>query len=305
MTPLILHNYPMSPFSEKIRAMLGYTGLDWQSVTTREMPPRPMVAALAGGYRKIPVAQVGADIFCDTRTIAAEIAARAGKPALALENCSEDVRAYVGVVDLDLFFACLLAARTKKLNRKVRQSMSLLDIARFFWDRIRMGMTATVDRSVLRGARPRTLQHLADVEQRLQQDFLFGAEPNHADFSTYHSLWFVRDLAESSLVSGFPNVMAWMDRMQAFGHGRRSDITAEQALAAARAATPRAIAAEHRTDPLIGRKVSIAPADYGQVPTTGMLVGATPHQWILAREEAGLGTLHLHFPKQGFALAPA
>lgn len=305
MTPLILHHYPMSPFSEKIRAMLGYAGLDWQSVTTREMPPRPLVAALAGGYRKIPVAQIGADIFCDTRTIAAEIAARAGKPGLALENCGEDVRAYAGVVDLDLFFACLLAAGTKKLNQKMRQSLSLPDIARFIWDRIRMGAKATVNRSVLRGARPRTLQHLADVEQRLQQDFLFGTEPNHADFSTYHSLWFVRDLAESSLVSRFPNVMAWMDRMQAFGHGGRSDITAEQALDAARDATPRPIAAEHRTDPLIGKQVSIAPSDYGQVPTTGTLVGATPHQWILAREEAGLGTLHLHFPKQGFALTQA
>ena len=91
MPDLILHHYPMSPFSEKIRAMLGYSRMHWQSVLTREMPPRPLVASLAGGYRKIPVAQIGADIFCDSRTIAREIAILANQPALALENCSPEV----------------------------------------------------------------------------------------------------------------------------------------------------------------------------------------------------------------------
>ena len=92
MSAIILHHYPMSPFSEKMRAMLGYAGLSWQSVIHKEMPPRPQLARLAGGYRKIPVAQIGADIFCDTRIISTEIAALAGKPELALENCSQEIR---------------------------------------------------------------------------------------------------------------------------------------------------------------------------------------------------------------------
>ena len=62
MSTLILHNYPMSPFSEKTRAMLGVAGLSWRSAPTREMPPRPVLAALAGGYRKVPLAQIGADL---------------------------------------------------------------------------------------------------------------------------------------------------------------------------------------------------------------------------------------------------
>ena len=39
MSELILHHYTLSPFSEKARAMLGYAGLQWQSVTVAEMPP--------------------------------------------------------------------------------------------------------------------------------------------------------------------------------------------------------------------------------------------------------------------------
>lgn len=93
MNTLILHHYAMSPFSQKSRSMLGYAGLQWLSVITREMPPRPFLEHLTGGYRKIPVAQIGADIFCDTRTIATEIARLAGHPELALENCAGEVQA--------------------------------------------------------------------------------------------------------------------------------------------------------------------------------------------------------------------
>ncbi|MEQ9465562.1 MAG: hypothetical protein RJQ10_18015 [Haliea sp.] len=46
---LILHHYAMSPFAQKIRSMLGYAGLPWQSAIAREMPPRPVVAQRAAG----------------------------------------------------------------------------------------------------------------------------------------------------------------------------------------------------------------------------------------------------------------
>jgi hypothetical protein len=146
--------------------------------------------------------------------------------------------------------------------------------------------------------------HLESLERMLKQPFLFGKQPNHADFSTYHSLWFLRDLAESSLLDDYPQTLAWMDRMQAFGHGGRREISAQQALDIAREATPRAIAAVHRKDPQIGQQVRITPSDYGQVATSGKLVGATPTRWILARDVAEVGSIHLHFPKQGFTLAP-
>jgi len=83
---MILHHYNFSPFSEKIRLMLGYCNVSWQSMISPPMPPREIVDPLAGGYRRLPVAQVGADIFCDTRIITAEIADMTAKPELSLEN---------------------------------------------------------------------------------------------------------------------------------------------------------------------------------------------------------------------------
>ncbi len=305
MPEIILHHYPLSPFSEKIRAMLGYAGLSWQSVITREMPPRPGVEALAGGYRKIPVAQIGADVFCDSKRIAEEIAALSGKPELALENCTPEAREWAARVDLEIFFACLMVGGTRKLGAKVLRSMSLRDIARFFWDRVQIGRTAAVRSPGPLAARGIVQAHLADMENRLQaQDFLFGAAPCHADFSAYHSLWFMRDMGESGAVRPFPRVLAWMDRIKAFGHGHATEISADAARDIAAAHAPRAIAPDQKQDALIGRHVSIAPDDYARTATSGTLVAASARGWTLAREQAGLA-VHVHFPRQGFGLREA
>lgn len=301
MTDLILHHYPLSPFSEKIRAMLGYANVSWQSCITREMPPRPLLARLAGGYRKIPVAQIGADIFCDTHLIASEIAQLSQQPLLAVENLDAAQKAYIAKVDLDLFFASLFVSGTMKLNAKVLKSMSLVDIGRFIVDRINVGRKARVKAVSPLKAKEVIKQHIADLERRLTQAFLFGAQPTHADFSTYHSLWFIHDLAEAPFLQGHPKLLAWLARMKNFGHGASVQISAQQALQAAKA-EPRPIAAEHRQDALIGKQVSIMPADYGCEPTVGILVGVTSYRYILARQDAELGTLHVHFPCQGYTL---
>lgn len=305
MSNLILHHYPMSPFSQKIRTMLGYAQLSWQSSLTREMPSRPVLEALAGGYRRIPVAQIGADVFCDSKAIAAEIAALSGKPALALDQCSEEVQRYVHHVEQNIFIACVIVAGTKTFGRKILASMSLLDIVRFFIDRVNIGRKATVKSSGMRNPKQTLLEHLAIVEEMLTQDFLFGAQPNHADFSNYHCLWFVRELGESPIINGFPKVIAWMDRMKAFGEGSRTEISNARALEIAKDSAPRKISAEQLPDPLIGKSVVIAPADYAQDPAAGILVAVTPTQWIIARESKGLNTLHVHFPRTGFRLTEA
>jgi glutathione S-transferase len=293
----------MSPFSQKIRTMLGYAGIPWQSSVTKEAPPRPVLAALAGGYRKVPIAQIGADVFCDTRIIAAEIAAHCNKPELALENCSQEAQDWAQRADLDVFFACVLTGGSKKLKRKVLKSMSLISIVRFLFDRINMGRNASIKIVNPKHARPKVMAYLADLEPRFTDDFLFGSAPCHADFSTYHGLWFIRDLGERRMIDDFPKTIAWMDRMKAFGDGKFTAIKPQQSIIIARKATPRAIPEEHKKDPLIGKRVTIAPNDYAQEPSQGVLVGATPMRWIITRESKEVGTVNVHFPKQGYVLS--
>jgi hypothetical protein len=157
--------------------------------------------------------------------------------------------------------------------------------------------------ALLRNPRSVVLSHLQQLEEQLQgQRSLFGAESNHADFSTFHGLWFLRDLGEPALAEGFANVNAWMDRLLAVGDGPHTETEGEEALQTAAAATPLNIAARHRTYPMISRHVGIQPSDYAQDKSTGLPVGATPTEWILAREVDAVGRVNVHFPKAGFGL---
>jgi glutathione S-transferase len=75
-TDLVLHHYPRSPFAEKVRVAFGLKGLSWRSVIQPRIAPKPELVALTGGYRRIPVLQIGADVYCDTRRILAELERR-------------------------------------------------------------------------------------------------------------------------------------------------------------------------------------------------------------------------------------
>ena len=70
MSELIFHHYDDSPFSETIRLCFGHKGLAWRSVIQPQIMPKPHLVPLTGGYRKIPVLQRGADVFCDSQLIA-------------------------------------------------------------------------------------------------------------------------------------------------------------------------------------------------------------------------------------------
>lgn len=303
MPTLILHHYFLSPFSQKVRSMLGYAGLEWQSVRVESAPPRPELELLAGGYRKVPVAQIGADIFCDTAIISAEIARLSGKPDISLARASEDEQAYARHTDVKIFFAVLFAAGSWALARTVWREMTLKAIVRFFADRIQIGRTSSVRSAPPSAAKSVVRKHLVATEARLQdQDFLFGDAPHHADFSTYHSLWFLRDIGQSSMLNDFPRANAWMDRMGAFGEGASVEITADTALLAAKNAEPRAIAADHKVDARIGQRVRISPADYAKDPTEGVLVGVSDERFIIARETPALGVVHVHLPQAGYRI---
>src|SRR5438874_1714626 len=73
MSELILHQYAMSPFSEKVRKVLAVKQLAWRAVEQPMWNPKPQLVPLTGGYRRIPVLQLGADVYCDTACILREI----------------------------------------------------------------------------------------------------------------------------------------------------------------------------------------------------------------------------------------
>jgi glutathione S-transferase len=80
--PIILHHFDESPFSEKIRIVFGLKDIAWTSGRINRMMPRPDLMPMTGGYRRTPVMQTGADIYCDSQCILRELERRFPQPSL-------------------------------------------------------------------------------------------------------------------------------------------------------------------------------------------------------------------------------
>ena len=302
MSTIILHHYDVSPYSEKLRALFGYTNMAWQSSITEEMPPRRKLKPLAGNYGRIPVAQIGADIFCDSNLICSELSRITAKPELALEGCSADVNDFVRRVEGDIFFACVMAGSTNKLHRRILKSVGIKGFARLLIDRLNMSRKAKIKMVSMLDANKIALRFLEELEGRLVNDFLFGSQPNIADFSAYHCIWFMRDLGGRNVVKNYPRTLIWLDTIKAMGEGERDEINPQQALDIAKHETPREITVEDAQSDYLGKAVSIAPNDYRLDATVGILVGESDQRWIIARENSDVDRVHVHFPKAGFEL---
>src|SRR5207244_5499084 len=74
--PIILHHFDESPFSEKIRLIFGLKKIPWTWVLITRIAPPPDLLPMTGGYRRTPVMQIGADIYCDTQCIMRELERR-------------------------------------------------------------------------------------------------------------------------------------------------------------------------------------------------------------------------------------
>ena len=72
MAELILHHYDISPYAKKIRLAFGLKRLVRASVIVPATLPKPDLMPLTGGFRRGPVLQIGADIYCDTLRSARE-----------------------------------------------------------------------------------------------------------------------------------------------------------------------------------------------------------------------------------------
>lgn len=82
MPDILFHQYDSSPFSEKVRVCLGIKKLAWAAVDQPVIMPKPGLVALTGGYRRIPVMQIGADVYCDSQLIVRELERRYPEPTL-------------------------------------------------------------------------------------------------------------------------------------------------------------------------------------------------------------------------------
>lgn len=300
---LILHHYDFSPFAQKIRSMFGYCDLSWHSVISPPMPPRPNLDPLTGGYRKIPVLQVGADLFCDTRIITAEIAKLTERPELDRNHCSDKIQAFIDEVDLRVFFASAGSASPAKALTAMLLKFGPFTTVKFIKDRVGMAHNAKVSMPTGSKAQSILMPHYEKLEQILKDSpYLFGDRLSVADFSAYHVAWLAILTGAKPIRKDATHTADWYQRITDYGNGNRSELAAMGAFEIARDAVPRTLPKNANEHPKMGDTVKIAPSDYGRDAVEGKLIAANSERFIIQRDTERFGTLHVHFPTLGFEL---
>ena len=310
MTDLILHHYPTSPFSEKIRLVLGYKNLAWKSVIIPSILPKPDVLALTGGYRKTPFLQIGSDVYCDSALICDVLEHLQPTPTLYPAEHKGLARIVAQWADSTLFWA----AMAYNLQPKGAAAMfegAPPEVAQAF-GADRAAMTVGMTRLRPADATAAYKSYLRRIANMLDgQDFLMGRAPCVADFAVYHPLWFSRKRVPvmAGILDATPGVLAWMDRMAAIGHGPMEQYSATESIAACAASTGAAVQNdttfqdEHGI--ALGSQVTVSAESFGPEPTEGELVAATRTRYTLRRTDERAGTVHVHFPRIGFVLKKA
>ncbi len=305
MVEVFLHHYPQSPVSEKVRVALGIKSLDWASVEVPRLPPKPDLIALTGGYRRAPVMQIGADIYCDSHCILQELEARYPEPTFYPDGNTGLAWALGHWADGDVFDAAVrlvIGAAAAKLPGE------------FLADRSRLYFGPDADIDAIRAQLPHLAaqlrSHFGRIEQGLAdgRPYLLGEQPGLVDAFCYYLIWFLRGRWDEGLqfLAEFTRLESWEERMRTLGHGHSVAANAAEALEVARHAEP---AAPQGTDPRdpqalsVGQPVAIATAfDDGEAPVEGTLRFADRQTVIIDRTDARAGALAVHFPRIGYRI---
>jgi glutathione S-transferase len=300
---LILHQYELSPFSEKVRRILAYKKLPWRAVRAPAVMPKPDVVALTGGYRKIPVLQIGNHVYCDTSLIARVLERLAPEPTLYPTPMAQSLAEWFD----GTFFETLmpLVGRPTRFDDIVRL-LTPDEMSKIGADRVAMREDSRRKPLGYRVASAHLAVYLDRLDAAVaRQPYVLGAEPCIADFSAFHQTWFLEKIAPEPLAP-FAYLAPWMERIASLEGPPPVPMTPEEALTICQEAP----AAWDAGAPFLelgglaaGTAVTVRAADYGCDPVAGELVHAAADEVVLRREDARAGAVYVHFPRIGYELA--
>jgi glutathione S-transferase len=303
---IIFHQYDVSPFSEKVRVLFGLKDLAWNACTQPVIMPKPELIPLTGGYRKIPVMQIGADVYCDTQVILDELETRFPQPSMYAggdRGLSNAIAYWQDRPVFTLVCAVLGAGRpvVKRTDAFTRDREALFE----------REFDPVAQTAAIPNAFDQLRAHYSFVERQLTdgRPFLFGDAPGHADASCFYNLAFLRwvnpDLIDR--LGDVPHLRAWEERVKAIGHGRRSEITPAEALDIALAATSTVVEHLDPDEPngfKPGDAVTVNAEDYGRDKVSGTVVASSATRIAIRRSDPRVGEVVLHFPRAGFVVQP-
>jgi glutathione S-transferase len=297
---IILHQYPISPYTEKVRIVLGIKRIAWLACTPPVIAPKPDLVALTGGYRRIPVMQIGADIYCDSQLIIRTLDRIFPEPPLHTSGAQAMNFA------LGPWFDSLLTETAVPL---VFRDVPSVDPA-FARDRELVMERPFVDLPRWRAAAPHAAESLRaqlswiDLQLSDGREWLAGENPGLIDAFAYPNLGFLRSMrADTSLIDRLPLVASWDKRVSALSPSAAGTLDSADAVRIARDAAPaieRKVEGDEPNGLCTGDNVEVRAGDYGREPVVGELVSASASEIAVLRHDPRAGTVIVHFPRYGF-----
>jgi glutathione S-transferase len=304
---IILHEYPTSPYAEKVRLALRLKNLAYSRVEISNIMPRPDLMPMSGGYRRTPIMQIGADIYCDTAVILRELETRHTIPALALPGHEGLAQMVAGWTDGRWFqssVAIIFGALGDKVPEAFKKDREQLSGRPFDTDK--MAAAAPMMRDQWRARLMLLEERLRGARGAGAGNYLVGAKPGYVDVHAYMNPWFVQKNVPDFVAECFeaaPMTKAWFERLGEATGQTPQTITSTEALEIGRKSAPRLVSATTLGEPqgfAPGDRVAVAPDDYGQVWVEGEVVHAGAQRIVLQRVDDAAGTCHVHFPRAGY-----
>jgi glutathione S-transferase len=296
MSELILHHYDLSPYAEKIRLALGFKGMAWRSVQVPMVLPKPDHFELTGGYRRVPVLQLGADIYCDTHLITRVLDRLQPSPPLAppgLETVSHAVSRWA-----ETSFMMLINAFF---------GIGGVFPDEFIEDRRKTMIPPTMDLDAAPRILATKLLQLRSNVQRLEgmledgRPYLLGDALCASDLSAYHPvMMFALHEKTRALLDDAPRVRAWAARVREVGHGASTPLDSADAIAIARDSEPSPFSGEAVVPEgmSLGDRVIILHDDYGSGNVMGTLAESDLDEIAVRRQTERAGEVVVHFPRE-------
>lgn len=304
MNDLILHHYWPSPFAHKIRLALALNEQSWRSVEIPRVPPKPLLTPLTAGYRRTPVLQIGADIFCDTQNIVREIAARSEQDRLLPGAQRGKILAFGDWIDSSLFNLAARIVITSALDSAPAEFVKDRGGLYFGPNWTPEGLKEQFGAVILQLS-----AHLDTIESALSgHSGIFTSELSYADLCISYLAWFIRgrwDLGPD-FIAQYPKIKQMLDQVEEKLTDRFVDLTGEEALQIAGSAqsnAPQGVVGRVGVDFEQGMRVSIRPQGETSDPAvTGRLRYLDAVRVSIDHRDEVAGDLVVHLPIAGYRI---
>jgi glutathione S-transferase len=209
MGQINLYQYPISPFTEKVRRVLTYKHLKWNPIDCHYEDKTNLLAVTKGAWTRVPVVEWDGEVVYNSADIIKWLDKRVPAPSVIPENSAGLVEIIDNWSD-NTFFVPILMLVIPDLVDNVGDSKLQANREKL------IGMSTAQMREHHPASKEQLRGYLGIIDRQLAaNDFFLGKTFTMADASLYHPLFFLAlNPGNFAMVNDFPNVVRWYERVR-------------------------------------------------------------------------------------------